>query len=99
MRKSCPVPGYTEVEIEFPDELLVKHQRMYGQAVRAAIEANENVSVDEARFIGCKAICTEWNVPAALDERPLEDWPLGVFRWVVDTVYPHYELAANPPKN
>lgn len=100
MKKNCPVKGYEDFTIEFPDEFEVGHYEQFIQGMNDAREAglfNDQSSLSEARFYGCKALCTTFeNAP----DRPLKNWPLAVFLWFVNTIFhDRLEPALNPPKN
>lgn len=96
--KNCPVAGYEDFVVEYPDELLVKHQKQFARALQAAVEEYgvDNLRLDEARFYGARAICAKFE---GAPDRPLDEWPLAVFRWFMGEVYDHYDAAASPKKN
>ena len=101
---NCPVEGYEDFVIEFPaypDELKVKHQRMFARAAQHLMdEEGDDALIQDVRFVGSKAICSVWEEPESLRNLDLEDWPMAVFQWVLNVVYfANYDKAANPEKN
>lgn len=98
--KTCPIEGYQDFTIEYPDELRVRHQRIFATAVSEAIDqagGPDNIMLQAARFYGCKALCSRFENAPTVD---LDDWPLAVFNWFLDVLYfSYYEPAVTPPKN
>jgi hypothetical protein len=104
IKAKCPVAGYENFTIEYPAELKRKHQRVYAQAVSDFLEREQaagrtlnEIPLEDARFCGAQALCSVFKNPPDAD---VDEWPLAVYRWFMDTVYwDHYEKAVNPPKN
>lgn len=95
--KNCPVAGYEDFIIEYPDELLVEHQQQYVGGVQQAFEQHQNLTVQDVRFYGAKALCSRFE---GAPEGPVTKWPLAVFSWFMNTVYyGHYDKAINPPND
>lgn len=97
MLKNCPIAGYEEFLIEYPDELLVEHQHQYAAAVMKAFEDHAELTEQEARFYGAKGLCSRFE---GAPDLPVKKWPLAVFSWFMNLVYYDlYHPAINPPKN
>lgn len=99
--KFCPVEGFENFVIDYPDDLKRGHMRVYADAVTEFIAADgrdlDEIPMEDCRFAGTRALCTRFENPPDED---VDEWPLAVYRWFMDTVYwDHYEPAANPPKN
>lgn len=90
----CPVEGFEDVSITMPDVLLVRHNEAFWQAYRAAGEVSHNTAL----LHGSIAVCSEIKgLPA---DMPVGDYPLALFRWLIDTIYRDgIEKALNPSKN
>jgi hypothetical protein len=88
----CPVAGFEEVEITLPARWLIRHNEQFWTAFREA----GDVSQGTAQLFGCVAVIEKIEGLEASD--PL-DWPLELFGWVRDAVWPSLEKALYPPKN
>jgi hypothetical protein len=94
---NCPVEGWGDFVIEYPDELKVKHQQLYLAGVQKALEEHEGITVQMVRFYGARALCSRFE---GAPDAPVEEWPLAAFSWFMNTVYyGHYDKAVSPPKN
>ena len=100
--KTCPVKGYEKFTITIPNEWKVKHGRAWAMGLRAALEAKPEkdrgeVDVNTLRMYGCLALCEQVDNPPP---GPVDDWPLAVGMWLLETVYAgNFEAAYYPPKN
>jgi len=99
---SCPIEGYEDFTITvktIPEWKVSDHTR-YADAVQDAFDSKslaESDTLDKARWFGSFALCDK--VEGFPDE-PLDDLPLGVYRWLLNVVYyNNFDKALNPEKN
>lgn len=83
----CPIEGFENVTISYPDEWLMKHidQWHYGRS-----QAPENASPLTQETFGAIALCDKIE---GIDLANITELPLryvGLFRWLRDVVYGSY---------
>lgn len=57
----CPVAGFEQVKVTFPDEWLIRHNEAFWAAYR---EAGEKTSHNTGLLYGCIAVCEIEGLPA-----------------------------------
>ena len=77
--EKCPIEGFEEIEITFPDHWLVKHNEIFWKAYREAGEVSHNTAL----LYGSVAVCSE--IKGVPDD--CAEWPLEIFHWFIDTIY------------
>lgn len=91
----CPVKGFEQVSINVPEHWLVRHNESFWRAYRAA---GDEVSYNTALLHG--SIAAVNGIKGIPQDTAVEDWPLELFLWIIQTVYRDgLEKALNPPKN
>jgi hypothetical protein len=96
---TCPIEGFETFVVDVPAVFTVRHYDQFVRgmaAAQAAKKFTDESPVNVARFYGCRAVCPGADAPAG----EVEDWPLAVFVWYLETVYyQRLDKALNPPKN
>ena len=91
----CPIPGFENVTLTYPDRWAVKHHTLFYSAVR---EAGEEATQGTQWLYGSVAVCDK--IEGLPEGVPVSEWPLELFNWIVQTVYwGSFEKALNPTKN
>lgn len=94
---NCPLEGFEDVQITYPDEWLVKHRDMffYGWS-----QPPEDSAPSTKETYGAIALCEKID---GLDIKNLAELPMSyihVLNWIRDTVFVKgYLEAIEPPKN
>ena len=95
--ENCPVEGYQNVKIRYPDEWLMIHMDLFWEGY---IQAPDNAAPATKEIFGTIALCEEID---GLDVSNIGQLPLSArlfFKWLVETVYyDSYLAAVEPPKN
>jgi hypothetical protein len=93
---ACPLKGYEDVAVEFPDEWFMRHVDQYWAGSN---KAAEGASMFTRELYGAIALCDKIE---GLDVKDLAAKPLAfypVLNWLRTTVLGSYYAAMEIPKN
>lgn len=92
----CPVEGFDDFVVLFPQPLLIRHVEAYSRGSRkAGAEFGPGVSAGVQWFSGIIELCEFENKP----EGDPMDWPIELFNFIVDDIYlALFQGAINPKK-
>jgi hypothetical protein len=91
----CPVEGFEEVSVTYPDEWLYKHFEQYHFGVS---QAPDNATEATKETYGSIALCDKIEGIATDDLFNLPLHAIKFFNWLKQEVYFSYLLAVSPPK-
>lgn len=80
----CPLDGFEDVKVTYPDEWLYKHIDVFYRGIQSA---PDNSSPGTQELLGTLALCDDLE---GIDIKNIDDLPIKyrqVFRWLVRTVY------------
>lgn len=78
----CPIEGYEDVTLTYPDEFTVEHNDRFWMAFNQQV-GNEGI-MRTGRVMGCAAIC---EVSGGNLNGDPKTWPLVPATWIVKVVY------------